>query len=255
MSARSCAAPPSRTRARSAQKGEITAAQLKAVEDHEIDKIVRKQEEVGLKLATDGEYRRSWWHLDFYWGLTGVEKITLPHGIKFRRRRDAAGGLQDHRQDRLPVRPSDARAFQVPEGAHPRDAEDVHPGADGDALPHAQGRHPEVGLSRPRRLLRRPRQGLRQGGEGVLRRRLPLSAVRRHGLVLSVLGRRDGGGARPHADGGQPAADLSGHDQHRARGEARRHDHHHACLPRQFQIDLGGGGRLRAGRRAAPRRA
>ena len=65
------------------EKGEITAAQLKAVEDQEIDKIVRKQEEVGLKLATDGEYRRSWWHLDFYWGLTGVEKITLPHGIQF----------------------------------------------------------------------------------------------------------------------------------------------------------------------------
>jgi 5-methyltetrahydropteroyltriglutamate--homocysteine methyltransferase len=64
-------------------KGEITPAQLKAVEDQEIDKIVRKQEEVGLKLATDGEYRRSWWHMDFYWGLTGVEKITLPHGIQF----------------------------------------------------------------------------------------------------------------------------------------------------------------------------
>ena len=44
---------------------------------------MRKQEEVGLKLATDGEYRRSWWHLDFFWGLDGVEKITLPHGIKF----------------------------------------------------------------------------------------------------------------------------------------------------------------------------
>ena len=65
------------------EKGEITPAQLKAVEDQEIDKIVRKQEEVGLKLATDGEYRRSWWHMDFYWGLTGVEKIRLPHGIKF----------------------------------------------------------------------------------------------------------------------------------------------------------------------------
>jgi len=64
-------------------KGEITAAQLKEVEDREIDKIVKKQEEVGLKLATDGEYRRSWWHMDFYWGLTGVEKITLPHGIQF----------------------------------------------------------------------------------------------------------------------------------------------------------------------------
>jgi 5-methyltetrahydropteroyltriglutamate--homocysteine methyltransferase len=61
----------------------ITAAELKAVEDREIEKIIAKQEEVGLKLATDGEYRRSWWHLDFYWGLTGCEKITLPHGIRF----------------------------------------------------------------------------------------------------------------------------------------------------------------------------
>ncbi len=65
------------------EKGEITAAQLKEIEDREIEKIVRKQEEVGLKLVTDGEYRRSWWHLDFFWGLDGVEKITLPHGIKF----------------------------------------------------------------------------------------------------------------------------------------------------------------------------
>jgi len=65
-------------------KGAITAAELKAVEDREIEGIVRKQEEIGLQLATDGEYRRSWWHLDFYWGLTGVEKIRLPHGIQFR---------------------------------------------------------------------------------------------------------------------------------------------------------------------------
>src|SRR5439155_1589621 len=65
------------------EKGEISAADLKTVEDREIGKITKKQEEIGLKLATDGEYRRSWWHLDFFWGLTGCEKITLPHGIKF----------------------------------------------------------------------------------------------------------------------------------------------------------------------------
>jgi methionine synthase II (cobalamin-independent) len=67
-----------------AAKGEITAADLKAVEDREIETIIRKQEEIGLQLATDGEYRRSWWHLDFCWGLTGCEKVTLPHGIQFR---------------------------------------------------------------------------------------------------------------------------------------------------------------------------
>jgi len=66
------------------ERGEITAADLKQVEDREIGNIIKKQEDIGLQLATDGEYRRSWWHLDFCWGLTGVEKITLDHGIKFR---------------------------------------------------------------------------------------------------------------------------------------------------------------------------
>ena len=48
------------------EKGEIDAAALKAVEDEEIKKIIKKQEEVGLKLATDGEFRRSWWQFDFF---------------------------------------------------------------------------------------------------------------------------------------------------------------------------------------------
>jgi 5-methyltetrahydropteroyltriglutamate--homocysteine methyltransferase len=65
------------------EKGKLSAAELKAVEDREIEKIIKKQEEVGLKLATDGEYRRSWWHFDFFWGLTGVEKVVLDHGIQF----------------------------------------------------------------------------------------------------------------------------------------------------------------------------
>jgi 5-methyltetrahydropteroyltriglutamate--homocysteine methyltransferase len=65
------------------EQGAITADQLREVEDREIEKIIKKQEEVGLKLATDGEYRRSWWHLDFFWGLTGCEKLKLDHGIKF----------------------------------------------------------------------------------------------------------------------------------------------------------------------------
>ena len=64
-------------------KGEITAAQLKSVEDEEIRKLVAKQEAVGLKLATDGEFRRAWWHFDFFWGLKGVDRVTVDHGIKF----------------------------------------------------------------------------------------------------------------------------------------------------------------------------
>jgi 5-methyltetrahydropteroyltriglutamate--homocysteine methyltransferase len=64
-------------------KGEITAEQLEQVEDREIEKIIRKQEEVGLKLATDGELRRSWWQFDFYKGLDGVELYSTGKGITF----------------------------------------------------------------------------------------------------------------------------------------------------------------------------
>jgi len=75
-------APIKDARARREQ-GAITADQLRAVEDGEIEKIIRKQEEVGLRLVTDGEYRRSWWHFDFFWGLSGCERLVLDHGIKF----------------------------------------------------------------------------------------------------------------------------------------------------------------------------
>jgi 5-methyltetrahydropteroyltriglutamate--homocysteine methyltransferase len=64
-------------------KGEITAAQLKAVEDEEIKKVVARQEAAGLKLATDGEFRRAWWHFDFFWNLKGCERVAADHGIKF----------------------------------------------------------------------------------------------------------------------------------------------------------------------------
>jgi 5-methyltetrahydropteroyltriglutamate--homocysteine methyltransferase len=64
-------------------KGEIDAAAVKAVEDREIEKIIKKQEEVGLKVATDGEFRRSWWHFDFYRGLDGVEMYQTSEGIHF----------------------------------------------------------------------------------------------------------------------------------------------------------------------------
>jgi 5-methyltetrahydropteroyltriglutamate--homocysteine methyltransferase len=75
-------APLKEARAKYA-KSAITATQLAAVEDEEIRKLVAKQEAVGLKLATDGEFRRAWWHFDFFWGLKGCERVTLDHGIKF----------------------------------------------------------------------------------------------------------------------------------------------------------------------------
>ena len=64
-------------------KGEITPAQLKDIEDREIERVIRKQEEVGLQSITDGEFRRSWWHLDFLWGLDGIEKHVMDKGVSF----------------------------------------------------------------------------------------------------------------------------------------------------------------------------
>jgi 5-methyltetrahydropteroyltriglutamate--homocysteine methyltransferase len=65
------------------QKGEITAADLRAIEDREIAAVIARQEAIGLQSATDGEFRRSWWHFDFFRGLDGVTPFTTGHGIKF----------------------------------------------------------------------------------------------------------------------------------------------------------------------------
>ena len=64
-------------------RGEISATQLKTVEDREIERAIRKQEGVGLQSITDGEFRRSWWHLDFLWGLDGLEKNIMDAGVAF----------------------------------------------------------------------------------------------------------------------------------------------------------------------------
>lgn len=63
--------------------GHMDAQALAAVEDAAIIDLVNRQKAVGLKVLTDGEFRRSWWHLDFFWGLNGVEKSSLGHGYQF----------------------------------------------------------------------------------------------------------------------------------------------------------------------------
>jgi 5-methyltetrahydropteroyltriglutamate--homocysteine methyltransferase len=76
------------------EKGAITAAELKAVEDREIENNIKKQEELGLQLATDGEFRRSWWHFDFLGMLDGVEIYEAEQGIQFRGVQTKAQGLR-----------------------------------------------------------------------------------------------------------------------------------------------------------------
>ncbi|MFD0713290.1 5-methyltetrahydropteroyltriglutamate--homocysteine S-methyltransferase [Paenibacillus sp. GCM10027626] len=66
------------------QNNEISATQLRAVEDQEIVRLIAKQKQVGLKAVTDGEFRRSWWHLDFMWGFNGIEKFSSDKGYVFK---------------------------------------------------------------------------------------------------------------------------------------------------------------------------
>ena len=56
-------------------KGEINRDALKLVEDREIESAIRKQEAMGLQSITDGEFRRSWWNLDFLAGFQGTEWV------------------------------------------------------------------------------------------------------------------------------------------------------------------------------------
>jgi len=65
------------------EKGAITSDQLREIEDREIKNVIQKQEAVGLKLVTDGEFRRSWWHFDFFKRLDGVTPYTTDSGIQF----------------------------------------------------------------------------------------------------------------------------------------------------------------------------
>jgi 5-methyltetrahydropteroyltriglutamate--homocysteine methyltransferase len=65
------------------EKGEISADQLKTIEDREIEAIVKKQEGVGLKSITDGEFRRAFWNYDFLGKLDGVEAYLGERKIAF----------------------------------------------------------------------------------------------------------------------------------------------------------------------------
>ena len=63
--------------------GVIDDVALKAVEDEAIRDLVAKQKAAGLHVITDGEFRRSYWHLDFMWGLGGIERRTSRTGYMF----------------------------------------------------------------------------------------------------------------------------------------------------------------------------
>jgi 5-methyltetrahydropteroyltriglutamate--homocysteine methyltransferase len=71
--------------------GLIDAAELRAIEDEAITGIVAEQQEAGLQSATDGEFRRASWHMDFIYQLGGIGKAPGNLAVKFR---NASGRIE-----------------------------------------------------------------------------------------------------------------------------------------------------------------
>ena len=76
--------PPELLQAREDFAGErIDAGELRAIEDEAIRGAVKLQEDVGLRSATDGEFRRASWHMDFIYQLGGISKSPGNLSVKF----------------------------------------------------------------------------------------------------------------------------------------------------------------------------
>lgn len=74
--------------------GTISAEQLTEVENKCIKELIEKQKKAGLPVITDGEFRRSYWHLDFMWGFNGIEHIELDHGYFFHGEETTHGSIR-----------------------------------------------------------------------------------------------------------------------------------------------------------------
>ncbi len=84
--------PPALLEAREKRrKGEITAEDLRALEDDAIREVVKLQESVGLKAVTDGEFRRTLWHADFLLSFENVISVKTGASATFR---TAEGDIQ-----------------------------------------------------------------------------------------------------------------------------------------------------------------
>ncbi|CAH1852522.1 5-methyltetrahydropteroyltriglutamate--homocysteine S-methyltransferase [Convivina intestini] len=65
------------------EKGTLSLAEFTKIQDQEIQKLVAKEVAAGLKFVTDGEFRRSWWHLDTFWSFAGIKKTEINQGYLF----------------------------------------------------------------------------------------------------------------------------------------------------------------------------
>ncbi|MGY3444289.1 methionine synthase II (cobalamin-independent) [Bradyrhizobium sp. USDA 4473] len=239
------------------EKGEISADELRKIEDMEIEKVVHKQASVGLKLATDGEFRRSWWHFDFLSHLTGCELFHPDMGIQFagvQTRHDAIrviGKLDfsdqhpmlDHFRflkkyaDQAHVTPK--MTIPSPAVLHFRGGRKL---ISKEVYPDLEEFYQDLGKT-----YRKAVKAFYDAGCRYLQFDDTVWAY-----LCSPVGTAEV--ARPRRQSRRPAGDLRACHQLRDRRSAVRHGDHHACLPRQLPLDLDLLRWLRAGRRDHARR-
>ena len=91
---------------------EIDHDELKNVEDKCIKALVEKQAQAGLHAVTDGEFRRSWWHLDTFWGFEGIAHTNPEHGYFFHDEETRADSAQVEGKIRFNGTHPDLEAFK-----------------------------------------------------------------------------------------------------------------------------------------------
>ena len=207
MSAACCARPPSRRRAQ-ARAGRNSGRAADRRSKTARSSSHRRQEEVGLKSITDGEFRRAFWNYDFLGRLDGVEAYLGERKIKFQGPQPkpmmlrVIGKLGSYRAHPMieHFKFVSARTKATPKMTIPSPSS-LHFRYGRDAVPVDD-------LSGDGRLLPRPRRELPQGGGRLRRRRLPLSAARRGELHLSVRSEAARAREQPRRRSGRAAAHL-----------------------------------------------
>ena len=223
--------------------------------------VVRMQADVGLRTATDGEFRRASWHMDFIYAIGGITKVTDQNIVVHFQNADGTmdftpAGL--HVDGPLSDRRADLRArLRVPAvgGGGRADGEADHPLAVDGPLPRRRGGHRSRRLSRRGLVLGGALGGLQPTGPGHRRAGLHVPAVRRHQPGLPQRPRAAGGARRAGPRRRAPARALHPPDQQGAGRPPGRADGHHPHVPRQLPLVVGGRGRLRLRRRGPVRRA
>ena len=233
------------------ETGEIGADELRKVEDREIEKIIRKQEEIGLQLATDGEFRRSWWHFDFLGLLDGAEVYESGQGIQFQGVTTKGQSIRvtgkvdfpadhpmlDHfRFLKAHTRVTPKMTIPSPSVLHYRGGREA---IDKQAYPTMDLFFDDLGKTY--------RKAVRAFYDAGCR------YLQFDDTVWAYLCSQDQREKARHAarTSDKLPGNLRRHDQLCDRRKAGRHDDHHACVPRQFPLHLDLGRRLRAGGRDA----